>query len=362
MGKVVRDESQRLVGLDLLRVVSALAVFLFHSDMHAGDYGIMNRFVSTGFVFMTAFFMLSGFSLYYTNAQSVGLADFSQTVGFYKKRIISIMPIYWSTVFCFPIYDKFVRGGRFLDNIILFPIEFLGLQSVFHTVAGKTHNGGTWFVSCMILCYIGFPLFRYLIGFMRKGVRAAAGLLIGFVLLYSPIIVRFMGIESTYSNPFFRMLEFILGMLAAAVWIDMKDKPFYAKWIAKWTSAVLGAVLLVGILSWAGKPPVIYDNYMLYSWISIPAFFCLLLCLAGVQSPGLSKSKLLKYLAKISYAFFFAQFYTWKLTDMFMVFVGMDNNAVRIGASLAICMGISIAMHELVEKPVRKVLIKILYK
>lgn len=53
------------VGLDILRIVSALAICMFHTTIHLGcDYGLLQGLSTMGAVFMTAFFMLSGFSLF----------------------------------------------------------------------------------------------------------------------------------------------------------------------------------------------------------------------------------------------------------------------------------------------------------
>ncbi|MGN0999480.1 MAG: hypothetical protein ACI4PO_08005, partial [Faecousia sp.] len=59
-------QRQRLVGLDIFRIASALVVMLFHSWCHIGcTYGVLEPFISMGAVFMTGFFLLSGFSLFY---------------------------------------------------------------------------------------------------------------------------------------------------------------------------------------------------------------------------------------------------------------------------------------------------------
>lgn len=56
----------RMGGIDLFRIVSTIVVWMFHSIINNGcSYGIMNPFLSVGAVFMTAFFLISGYSLYY---------------------------------------------------------------------------------------------------------------------------------------------------------------------------------------------------------------------------------------------------------------------------------------------------------
>ena len=55
---------KRIVGLDYLRVYTALMVFLFHSWMHLGcSFWKLTSFVSEGAAYMTLFFMMSGYVL-----------------------------------------------------------------------------------------------------------------------------------------------------------------------------------------------------------------------------------------------------------------------------------------------------------
>lgn len=56
---------KRYFGLDIFRCVSALMICMFHTTIHLGcDYGLLQSLSQMGAVFMTGFFMLSGFSLF----------------------------------------------------------------------------------------------------------------------------------------------------------------------------------------------------------------------------------------------------------------------------------------------------------
>lgn len=81
---------------------------------------------------------------------------------FYKKRYITILPIYYLVG---TLYIIFFWGGTesLLENVILMPIEILGLQSVFTSIFSVSHNGGTWFVSCILLCYLIYPFAQEII-------------------------------------------------------------------------------------------------------------------------------------------------------------------------------------------------------
>ena len=110
---------------------------------------------------MTAFFVLSGYVIYYTY-QKKDLGKLANIKLFYKKRYITILPIYYLVG---TLYIIFFLGGTesLQENVILMPIEILGLQSVFTSIFSVSHNGGTWFVSCILLCYLIYPFAQEII-------------------------------------------------------------------------------------------------------------------------------------------------------------------------------------------------------
>lgn len=77
---------RRLYNLDLFRIGLALLVYAFHSLSHLGcSFGFFNSFVGLGAISMTAFFVLSGFTLCgkYQNMQ----LDWRNIRFFFKKKI-----------------------------------------------------------------------------------------------------------------------------------------------------------------------------------------------------------------------------------------------------------------------------------
>lgn len=148
------NQKTKLIGLDLFRISVALFVFLFHTGHINCSYGILQKFISMGAIFMTGFFMLSGFVLCYVNAFN---KNFDIMI-FYKKRLIQIMPVYLiiSSLWVF-LFSK----EEIIDEIILLPVTILGIESVFTSLFNISHYGGTWFVSCIL--FFLFPLLNKLI-------------------------------------------------------------------------------------------------------------------------------------------------------------------------------------------------------
>ena len=144
----------------MLRVVSAAMVCLPHSTIHLGcTYGVLQSVSETAHVYMTAFFMLSGFSLF-LDWSGRPLSDKKAVLSFWKKRVLRIMPIYWAVTLVFVLLMLALKKDTISNVIVLAPIEILGLQSVFHSLFNVSHNGGTWFVSCILICYAVYPFCR----------------------------------------------------------------------------------------------------------------------------------------------------------------------------------------------------------
>ena len=157
-------------------------------NIHLGcKYGILTSFINMGAIFMTAFFVLSGYVIYYTY-QKKDLGKLVNIKLFYKKRYITILPIYYLVG---TLYIIFFWGGTesLQENVILMPIEILGLQSVFTSIFSVSHNGGTWFVSCILLCYLIYPFAQEIIKQISLKSKIKMLLLSVLVLLWSPFIV-----------------------------------------------------------------------------------------------------------------------------------------------------------------------------
>lgn len=96
---------------------------------------------------------------------------------------------------------------------------------------------------------------------------------------------------------------------------------------------------------------------MLYSWVALPMFVLMITSLSGIHFNMSKNYKILSYLCKISYAFFFAQFFVWDVSRWFFDITGIPNsNITRIVVSFLICMLITIAIHELIENPLKKLI------
>lgn len=351
-------DKSRIVGLDIYRILAVLFIFLFHSNIHIQcSYGIFTPFINMGAIYMTAFFILSGYSLFLT-WQKRDLHSISVIKKFYIKRLVGILPLYY---FVAILYIALIGQETIIQNLVLAPVEILGIQSDFSTLFSVTHNSGTWFVSCILMCYLVYPMMQEIIKQISLRTRMVFIAIAGAILLYSPIVVSVFQISSIYSNPFFRILEFLIGVLLCSMMPNLKERN-YSRFVFSWWAILIEYVVLIVGVTLAVKLKISVGNYMLYSWVALPLFMLLIVSMAGAKFPQwMHNSRVIRYLCEISYAFFFGQFFTWKTTMFIIGRIGIDTNVIRIVISFLSCLLYTILLHEFIEKPLSNMLKKKFY-
>lgn len=338
-------QTKRNIGLDLFRVHLALLIFLFHSNMHFDcHYGIFDHFVRLGAIAMTGFFMLSGYALNLSNKNV--LTDIREYKKFLLKRLISVVPLYY---FVAIIHVLFFSSDSWQSELLLFPIEALGLQSFFSSLFTVSHNGGTWFISCLLPCYLLFPFLQWLFRNLSGKEKMVLGGAILSVLFISPFVQRHFMLASIYDNPFFRILEFSIGVLIAVLHDEKHEWMKFSVLQSKLFLLFIIVLLMTGV----SCGDIIFPDrdYMLMNWVVLPCLIVMFLIFRNVSFRNLDRSRLLQYLSKLSYAFFLAQFYVWTISSI-VVFhlIRRDDNLTRIIVSFLCCLAVSILLHEVIEK------------
>ena len=121
------ESKERLIGLDIVRVISCFMILTFHTFHSLSlSYGFLDKYVEQGAIFVSVFFILSGFSLYYANYKK-NLSQIKEVKLFYKKMFIGILPAYFIAWIGFYIPSN-IYNISLHDIIRLFPIDFLGLR------------------------------------------------------------------------------------------------------------------------------------------------------------------------------------------------------------------------------------------
>lgn len=331
----------------------ALLIFLFHSHIHVlkCDYGIMNGFIDMGAIAMTGFFLLSGYTLNLTNQKVNEASDIKK---FYIKRLISILPLYYVYALI-NILKIFLFDGSeaLVEELVLLPVETLGIQSVFATLFPYSHNGGSWFISCILICYFLYPLLQTLTKGLSDKNRIWIILILGFILLWSPFVQHYFHLQSIYSNPFFRVLEFTIGILVSQMNLHTDTDNKLILLLRKPSMCILTVVCLIAGVSVAYYIGIPHD-FMLYNWVALPCFISLLVSLGYIH---LRPTKFVQYMSNISFSIFLSQLLViWYGVRYILSYIGCDSNIAKIFVSAAVCFGIANLLHYCIEKPATKYL------
>lgn len=341
---------KRLYGLDVFRIILALITFMFHTAIHFNcTYGVLQGFIRNGAVVMSGFFILSGYSLFYV-CREHELTKINNIVYFYKKRILGLFPVYYVSAI---IYTIFIAPETPLQKVLLFPIEILGLQSIYDSLFSVGHNGGTWFISCFLICYLTFPLLQIICKQISNRAKLILFLLCCFVLFISPFIIKVFELSSIYSNPFFRLLEFAMGVILASAYAMCTKYIFiYKIFVNKVTIIVMTIwiILFISVCNWRG---IGSGNYMFLSIGTLIPLAIIVYNLGNLEFGKIISNKVVLYLSSLSYSFFLSQLFMPKLGKLIFEYFDCPN-ILKILVLLSLCVVISITLRELVEKPCGK--------
>lgn len=309
-----------------------------------------------GAIAMTGFFLLSGYVLNLTY-QKMDMTSAKTIKNFYLKRLISIIPLYYAWALLNIVINIAIKGSQSaIEEILLFPIEVLGIQSVFATLFPFSHNGGSWFISCILICYFVFPLILSLTKGITDKSRMIIILVLSSVLLWSPLVQIFFHTVSIYANPFFRVFEFVIGILVSQMNVKSEASNFTIRILRKKLSCILTlAALIIGVC--VAYSTGIPGDYMLYSWIALPCFVSLLISMGHINFENLQGSTTIKYLSELSFSLFLSQLIVvWTSVKYMMELVGCRRNIANILVSATICFCIANFFHYIIEKPSAKYL------
>lgn len=348
--------NKRLLGLDIVRIILALVICAYHTSIHLGcDYGIAQGFIRNGAVVMTSFFILSGFSLVISNY----VVEDGCIKRFYLKRAISIIPMYYICAIASDamyVAYSFIEGGglqRVKEVLLLAPIEILGLQSFFTTLFPYNHNGGTWFISCLVFCYFLYPFIVRMVKKTNDRNRIIICVLLSCILVYSAFIVKWFDLSGIYTNPFMRMLEFTIGVITGCLYKNRKD--INTKSMTGITSFVISIIaLFIGIT--VAYNVFRYENYMLYSWLVVPISVFMIYSSTCIKIEGTRIGSIITWLSNITYCLFLAQLFSNNICKLILSKTMVDSNLCKIGLGWMICIIIAFVLHYIFEIQIKRVL------
>lgn len=198
-----------------LRAIAMISIYSFHSG-----------FIPNGTFPVTLFFILSGFVIYYSHHTKVLKLDHRRNFEFGIRRIIRYYPLHFFTF----LLSVFIRKMSIL-NLSFNEILLSGIMnlSLIHTITPKyslSFNAVSWYLGTLSICYL---FTYYFIFFLKKSDIKSLKLMI--ILIFSEFIMVLIApyLFKDYSwflyiSPYYRIIDYILGMLVAKVYLENKDK------------------------------------------------------------------------------------------------------------------------------------------
>lgn len=279
-------KKERIFYLDFIRAFAVVAILLTHYnalfwfmepqmlDKVVVTISVCNIYI--GEFGVSLFFIISGAALMYVYEEK---CEFFK---FIKKRILAIYPMFWIAYIVVFMIQKIVYHVEFSgipkENFIL---TVLGFDSYFSGIMPTFYIVGEWFLGCIILIYIIFPLLRW-------GVNKHPGYFTAVIALVYLLAIF------CYSTPLdksvlvaTRIPEFFFGML-------------FIKYFKKtnWKAALIALAVLV--LNTVFKPT--FSNNIQTTYVGIMSFL-ILTYIAKFIEFGWVKA-ICSFLSKYSYAIF----------------------------------------------------------
>lgn len=184
---------------DMLRLVMAVTVFLFHLYVLTGesDFKIFTTFLSSA-VAINCFFIISGFLIFMSYENSKTLKSYAE------KRLRRIAPAYILVVtVCLlagmfitelPVSDYFSLEllKYYVFNILTLNFLEPSLPGLFGSNLYSAVNGSLWTIKIEVMFYFSVPLIVYLFGRFNKFVVCA--------VLYSLSVIYYLGLNYMFDS------------------------------------------------------------------------------------------------------------------------------------------------------------------
>lgn len=203
---------KRIIGLDILRVLGIIFIFCYHftdSYIALGNTGASVFNTLSFFSLMSRpasllLFIISGFALMYNSEDKLSLKDY------FKRRFKGLyIPFYVAYIMMLGIGVVLLHWAPWqsvANRTFIFTI--LGVDGLAANYAPNFYLVGEWFMSCIVVCYVLFPLLAAC--YRRFKYITLAVLLVLYVVLAQVTNPFPMAV---FVNPLFILTYFYLGMI-----------------------------------------------------------------------------------------------------------------------------------------------------
>jgi peptidoglycan/LPS O-acetylase OafA/YrhL len=354
--------------LTSLRFLFALMVFGSHLQFFdPGAYPGFARWyeliLGEGFIGVSFFFILSGFilSLNYDERLLSRRVSFQE---FWVARLARVYPLHLVTLLlalAFMVYDT--TGGPFgkvATGINVLLTNAMLLQAFIPEMGYYfSYNWPSWSISDEMFFYFTFPFLLFLL------VRTKLLLRWGWVLLLAvPLLMQISAEDEFhklfYINPFFRLVDFLLGIALHQVYrLGIVGRAYRSRWGAT-ALEVLALAAFVTVFHFHRDYPIVY-RYSCYYWLPMAFVILSFAFQRGYISLAIS-GRILVMLGEISFSFYLIH----QLVIRWLKYENdqrglFDNMYVLAALIFGLSLLLSYLLHRYVELPCNRC-IKARYK
>lgn len=343
---------KEIFSVQYLRGIAALLVVLVHVLQEVGNHTsnsfLLNfyHFKELGFIGVDVFFVISGFIMMYIHGNDFQKKNIS--LNFLKKRIVRVVPLYWIltsvTAFLLFFYPSIFGGGKVFDAHHVFA-SYIFIPAYNSIGLPLPILGPGWSLNYEFYFYVLFSIFllfpkRYFVPSLT--VLFLFSCLSGFIVNDNPILWM-------VTNPI--LFEFLFGIYIANLFSKGKLKNYIIP------LAFGVALVLINIY-------IRFDmQYRLFSY-GVTSALLLMGVLAYENKIGIrNPNKFLLFLANISYSLYLSHVFSYKII-LKLIPSNIITSFPDTIAILVIIFSVVIAyiIYVLIEKPVNKILKKVLFK
>ena len=267
------------------------------------------------------------------------------------------MPIYFILGLIYVI-TEFVGspGGALLQTVLLFPAELLGIQSVFDSLFTFFYNGGTRFITCIMLCYIICPAIQELIIRIRAKIPIIILLILTFVLLYATFVIWYFELSSIYKSLFFRLIELYVGVVIASMKNVLDKTEFIKKYFYDWFFVFDIGILMISGVTVAVNLQVPIGNNVLSSRICLTCFVIFIIALSGISFGKMENrcKKMLLYLSELTYCLFLTRLFSNHLSKVIIYLLNINDNLMIIFIGWNVCILITVFLYKGIERRLKQ--------
>lgn len=306
------EKKKKIFYLNFIRAISMLMIVTYHFYAHLAENNITGIKIFSngkwGLIGVTLFFMISGASLMYNYGDKIDIKKYA------KKRFLGIYPMFWIAYTLVFIY-VFYGCKKIIWNLPIYKlgISLLGMDGYLGSYTETFYLIGEWFLGCIVLIYILFPILRKIVNKYPKTFIS-----IYTVINFALLIFYKNGVMPINQNLIICTYSFVLGMYAIK----------YIKQIKLWHAVI---ALVISIVAYLISDSIGSFNKIVLISNIIGYNLFIVLRYIGEKIENVTIQKIFNTISKYSYAIFLVHHYIiMKIESTFA------NTSLRISETICL--------------------------